>query len=83
MLYSPAPRVPPCGWPCGSSRRRPPSWKPETLIPVSFAHLDACFYAGQAHVDFAQFLMDHGARFAVPAWTNSGLVSLADPDAAP
>src|SRR6185503_17191989 len=22
----------------------------ETLIPISFAHLDACFYAGQAHV---------------------------------
>jgi predicted aconitase len=55
----------------------------ETLIPVSFAHLDACFYAGQAHVDFAQFLMDHRARFAVPTWTNSGLVSLADPTLRP
>jgi predicted aconitase len=48
------------------------------LVPVTFAHIDACFYAGEAHVDFAQYLFDHGARFAVPAWTNSGLVSLAD-----
>ena len=24
----------------------------EQLIPISFAHLDACFYTGQAHVDF-------------------------------
>jgi predicted aconitase len=50
----------------------------EKLVPVTFAHIDACFYAGEAHVDFAQYLLDHGARFAVPAWTNSGLVSLAD-----
>ena len=51
----------------------------DSLIPVGFAHLDACFYTGQAHVDFAQFLLDHRARFAVPSWTNVGLVSLDDP----
>jgi predicted aconitase len=51
-----------------------------SLVPVSFAHIDACFYAGEAHVDFAQYLLDHGARLAVPAWTNNGVVSLADPD---
>jgi hypothetical protein len=50
-----------------------------SLVPVSFAHIDACFYAGQAHIDFAQFLLDHGASFAVPTWTNSGLVSLDNP----
>lgn len=49
------------------------------LVPVSFAHIDACFYAGQAHVDFARFMLEGGAEFAVPAWTNNGLVSLADP----
>jgi predicted aconitase len=48
------------------------------LVPVSFAHIDACFYAGQAHVDFARFMLEGGATFAVPAWTNNGLVSLAD-----
>jgi predicted aconitase len=54
-----------------------------TLVPITFAHIDACFYAGQAHVDFAQHLLDHGARFAVTAWTNSGLVSLAEPGLRP
>ncbi|MFZ5677014.1 MAG: aconitase X [Pseudomonadota bacterium] len=53
------------------------------LTPVSFAHIDACFYSGEAHVDFAQYLLDHGARPAVPAWTNNGVVSLADPDLRP
>jgi predicted aconitase len=31
------------------------------LVPVTFAHIDACFYAGQAHVDFARFMLDGGA----------------------
>jgi predicted aconitase len=54
-----------------------------SLVPVSFAHIDACFYSGKAHVDFAQYLVDHGARLAVPAWTNNGVVSLANPDVRP
>jgi predicted aconitase len=45
------------------------------LIPVTYAHIDACFYNGQAHVDFARFMLDHGARFPIPAWTNNGVVS--------
>jgi predicted aconitase len=48
------------------------------LVPITFAHIDSCFYAGQAHVDFCRFLVDNRARVAVPSWTNSGLVSLAD-----
>ncbi len=50
------------------------------LVPVTFAHIDACFYAGQAHIDFARYMLDNGASFAVPAWTNNGLVSLAGDD---
>jgi predicted aconitase len=53
------------------------------LVPIGFAHLDACFYAGEAHVDFARFMLDHGARFAVPTWTNANVVSAADPDLRP
>lgn len=53
------------------------------LVPISFAHIDACFYTGQAHVDFARYLLDNGARLTVPAWTNTGVVSLADPDLRP
>ncbi len=53
------------------------------LVPIGFAHLDACFYAGEAHADFARFMLDGGAKFAVPTWTNSNVVSAADPDLRP
>jgi predicted aconitase len=54
-----------------------------SLIPVTFAHIDACFYSGEAHVDFAQYLVDNCARLAIPAWTNNGVVSLANPEIRP
>jgi len=50
------------------------------LVPVSFAHIDACFYTGQSHVDFARYLADHGAKPAITTWTNNGVVSLANPE---
>jgi len=53
------------------------------LVPIVFAHVDACFYTGQAHVDFVRFLIDNGARPSVPTWTNNGVVSLADPELRP
>lgn len=55
----------------------------ERLIAVSFAHVDACFYTGQAHVDFVRHLLENGAKLAVPTWTNNGVVSLADPTLRP
>ncbi|MGD8840179.1 MAG: aconitase X, partial [Gammaproteobacteria bacterium] len=51
----------------------------DELIDISFAHIDACFYSGRAHLDFANFMLEQGAGLAVPAWTNNGLVSLEDP----
>lgn len=50
----------------------------ERLLPISFAHLDACFYTGQAHVDFVRFLLENDAKLSVDTWTNNGVVSLAD-----
>ena len=50
----------------------------ESLIDVSFAHIDACFYNGRAHLDFVLYMLEHGATLAVPSWTNNGLVSLND-----
>ncbi|MGB8312878.1 MAG: aconitase X catalytic domain-containing protein [Aestuariivirga sp.] len=47
------------------------------LIPISFAHIDACFYTGQSHIDFVKFLLEHGAKLSVPTWTNN---SVASPD---
>jgi predicted aconitase len=55
----------------------------DRLIPITFAHLDACFYTGRAHVDFVRFLIDNGASLAVETWTNNGVVSLADPSLRP
>ena len=52
----------------------------ERLQHVTFAHLDACFYNGQAHIDFARFCLDHRATFAVPTWGNNGVVSLTHPE---
>ncbi len=50
----------------------------ESLIDISFAHIDACFYNGRAHLDFVNYLLEHGATLAVPSWTNNGLVALND-----
>ena len=50
----------------------------DRLIDISFAHIDACFYSGRAHLDFVHFMLEHGATLAVPSWTNNGLVALND-----
>ncbi|MCP4978993.1 MAG: DUF521 domain-containing protein [Gammaproteobacteria bacterium] len=50
----------------------------EALIDISFAHIDACFYNGRAHLDFVNYMLEYGATLAVPSWTNSGLVALND-----
>ena len=50
----------------------------DALIDIGFAHIDACFYNGRAHLDFINYMLEHGARLAVPAWTNTGLIALND-----
>jgi len=50
----------------------------ESLIDIGFAHIDACFYNGRAHLDFVNYMLEHGATLAVPSWTNNGLVALND-----
>ena len=50
----------------------------ESLIDISFAHIDSCFYSGRAHLDFVFYMLEHGASLAVPAWTNNGLIALND-----
>ena len=50
------------------------------LIEATFVHVDSCHYYGTAHVDFAQFLVEHGAQFSIPAWTNTLPISLIDRD---
>ena len=53
------------------------------LVPISFAHIDACFYTGQSHVDFVKFLLAHDAKLSVPTWTNNSVASLEEPDLRP
>ncbi len=48
------------------------------LVPISFAHIDACFYTGQSHIDFVTYLLAHDASLAVPTWTNNSVASLND-----
>jgi predicted aconitase len=48
------------------------------LIPISFAHIDACFYTGQSHIDFVKFLLENDASLSVPTWTNNSVASLDD-----
>jgi predicted aconitase len=50
------------------------------LIDASFAHIDACHYYGRAHLDFARFFTERGARFTIPTWTNTLTVSLMPPE---
>ena len=50
----------------------------ESLIDISFAHIDSCFYSGRAHLDFVIYLLENDASLAVPTWTNNGLISLND-----
>ncbi|MFA9419381.1 MAG: aconitase X [Gammaproteobacteria bacterium] len=50
----------------------------ESLIDISFAHIDSCFYSGRAHLDFVIYLVQNDASLAVPTWTNNGLISLND-----
>ena len=50
----------------------------DALIDIGFAHIDACFYNGRAHLDFILYLLEQGATLAVPSWTNNGLISLND-----
>ena len=53
------------------------------LIPISFAHIDACFYTGQSHVDFVRFLLEHDAKLSIPTWTNNSVASPEDQNLRP
>ncbi len=50
------------------------------LIDAGFVHIDSCHYYGTAHNDFAQYFVDHGLKFEIPAWTNTVPVSLSQPE---
>ena len=53
------------------------------LVDIVCAHIDANFFQGEAHLDFADYLDRHQARFRVPTRTNSCPISLLDTDVRP
>lgn len=53
------------------------------LLETGFVHIDACHYYGRAHLDFARFLLERGAQFDIPAWTNTIPVSLIQEEVRP
>lgn len=46
------------------------------LLEIAYVHIDAGHYYGTVHVDFARFLVERGARFDIPVWTNTVPTSL-------
>jgi predicted aconitase len=52
----------------------------ERLIDVRSAHIDGCLYHGQASLDFAERLVEGGARVAVPTTLNVGSLDLLHPE---
>lgn len=52
----------------------------DRLIDVTRAHVDSCLYHGEATLDFAQRLVDGGARVGVPTTLNVGALDLLHPE---
>lgn len=52
----------------------------ERLIPVASAHIDGCLYHGDGGTEFAERLVEGGARVAVPSTTNVGALDLLRPE---
>ncbi|UYM03459.1 aconitase X catalytic domain-containing protein [Solicola gregarius] len=51
----------------------------ERLVEIASVHIDGCLYHGQAGVDFAERLVELGARTTVPTTLNVGSLDLLHP----
>ena len=52
----------------------------DRLVDVTSAHVDGCLYHGQVSLDFAERLVEGGARVRVPTTLNVGGIDLLHPD---
>ena len=52
----------------------------ERMLDIESAHIDGCLYHGDSGIDFAQKLVDGGAKVAVPSTLNVGAIDLMHPD---
>lgn len=51
-----------------------------SLLDISSAHIDGCLYHGGVGLEFAQHLVDGGARVVVPTTLNVGALDLLHPE---
>jgi predicted aconitase len=51
------------------------------LLDIESAHIDGCLYHGDSGIDFAERLLEGGARVVVPTTLNVGAIDLMHPDA--
>lgn len=54
-------------------------WEAERLIDIASAHIDGCLYHGPTGVEFAERLIEGGARVVVPATLNVSSLDLLHP----
>lgn len=52
----------------------------ERLLDIESAHIDGCLYHGDSGLEFAQRLVDGGARVRVPSTLNVGAIDLMHPE---
>ena len=50
------------------------------LLDIESAHVDGCLYHGYSGLEFAQRLVDGGARVSVPTTLNVGAIDLLHPE---
>ncbi|MEW6207415.1 MAG: aconitase X catalytic domain-containing protein [Acidobacteriota bacterium] len=50
------------------------------LLDITSAHIDGCLYHGQSGIEFAQRLVEGGARVSVPTTLNVGAIDLLHPE---
>lgn len=50
------------------------------LLDISSAHIDGCLYHGQSGLEFAERLLEGGARVSVPTTLNVGAIDLLHPE---
>jgi len=52
----------------------------QQLLDIESAHIDGCLYHGDSGIDFAERLLEGGARVVVPATLNVGAIDLLHPE---
>ena len=50
--------------------RLAPLYGATSLLPITRAHIDGCIFEGEAGLEFAERLADHGGRVRVPTTLN-------------